>query len=131
MHSNGLQNQLATLCKEDKIWKVLCYWLVINFIMWFQHKINIHKVRAHTCIQGNILADAFTNKGPLKSPGTTHICHAHHPKQTSRTPSTTNLASIIRYLQSYVQKKHTRLTITYAQKKWINNNQIDWKVSSH
>lgn len=70
------------------------------------------------------------------NPSTTHICCAHHPKQTNRTPSTTNLTSIVRHLQSCIQKEHIGLTITFAQKflytkKWIsNNNQIDWKQTT-
>lgn len=74
--------------------------------MWFQHKINIHKVRAHTCIQGNILADAFANKGPLKSPGTTHIYVTHTiPNKLVEPPQPqTSQASLDIYNPTYKKK---------------------------
>jgi hypothetical protein len=45
---------------------------------------------------------------------TTHTWCAHHPYKLAKPPSTTNLISINRHLQSYVQNEHTRLTITHT-----------------
>ena len=37
----------------------------VNHIIWSRHKITIHKVKAHTCITRNEIADQLANSGAL------------------------------------------------------------------
>ena len=50
------------------------------YIYWTPHKIHIHKVRAHTSITGNKIADTLADEGTLKEkPTNTPHIHIAHP----------------------------------------------------
>ena len=57
----------------------LCIAAIVNHITWSTHKITIQKVKAHTCITCNEMADQLANSGALldKPAGTPRIHTAH------------------------------------------------------
>ena len=53
---------------------------IVRQIYWTPHIIHIHKVRAHTCIIGNEIADTLANKGTHKEkPSPTPQIRIAHP----------------------------------------------------
>ena len=112
---------------------------IIHQIYWTPHKISIHKVRAHTCIKGNEIADTLANEGNLqeKPTPTPHIHLAHaSPYWLASCPTTTHDGSI-RNLHTFVTKEHdyrkvgnARIKFPYVDK-WLSNTQINQKLSNH
>ena len=74
--------------------------------------IHIHKVRAHTCISGNKIADTQANEGPPKEkPDTAPYIHIAHttPYWLASRPTTTHDGAI-RSLSTFITKKHMKIT---------------------
>ena len=70
--------------------------------------IHIHKVRAHTCICGNEIADTLANEGtPKEKPDTTPHIHIAHttPYWLASCPTTTHDGAI-RNLSTFLTKTH-------------------------
>ena len=101
--------------------------------------IHIHKVRAHTGISGNEMADILANEGTLKEKpdNTPHIHIAHSiPYWLASSPTTTHEGAI-RNLHTFITKEHENREIALAKQKfphvdkWLSNDQINQKLSNH
>ena len=112
---------------------------IIHQIYWTPHMIHIHKVRAHTGISGNEIADTLANEGTLKDkPNETphiHIAHAT-PYWLSTSPTATHDGAI-RNLHTFITKDHearetalAKRNFTYVDK-WLSNEHINQKLSNH
>jgi hypothetical protein len=108
-------------------------------IYWTPHKIHIHKVRAHTCIIGNKIADELTNEGTTKEkPEATPRIHIAHstPYWLAGCPTTTHDGAI-RNLRTFITKEHGNRETSLAKHKfpyvdkWLSNIQINQKLSNH
>ena len=95
--------------------------------------VHIHKVRAHTCISGNEMADILANMGTLKDkPNTTPWIHIARttPYWLASCPTGTHDGAI-RNLRTFITKEHENRECALAiQKypyvnKWISNEQIN------
>ena len=101
--------------------------------------INIHKVRAHTCICGNEIADTLANEGtPKEKPDTTPHIHIAHttPYWLASCPTTTHDGAI-RNLSTFLTKTHENQEATLAKRKLpyidkrLSNEQINQKLFNH
>ena len=111
----------------------------VRQIYWTPHTIHIHKVRAHSCITGNEIADTLANEGTLmeKPTNTPHIHIAHTtPYWLASCPTTTHDGAI-RNLHSFITKERKNHEIGMAitkfpyVDKWLSNTQINQKLSNH
>ena len=119
--------------------KVVCHPLCFPPLIWTPHTIHTHKVRAHTCIFGNEIADTLANKGTLlEKPDTTphiHIAHAT-PYWLASCPTAAHDGAI-RNLHTFITKDHKNREIGRAitkfpyVEKWLTNTQINQKLSNH
>ena len=112
---------------------------IIHQIYWTPHMIHIHKVRAHTRISGNEIADTLANVGTLKDKldKTPHIHIAHAtPNWLATSPMATHDGAI-RNLHTFIMKDHENRETTSARQKfpyvdkWLSNEQINQKLSNH
>src|ERR1700738_2077621 len=101
--------------------------------------VHIHKVREHTVISGNEMADTLANMGTLKDkPDTTPRIHIARttPYWLASCPTGTHDGAI-RNLRTFITKEHENRECALAiQKypyvdKWISNKQINQKLSNH
>ena len=99
----------------------------------------VNKVRAHTGIKGNEIADTLANEGTLheKPTPTPHIHLAHaSPYWLASCPTATHDGAI-RNLHTFVTKAHDYREVGHALikfpyvKKWLSNTQINQKLSNH
>ena len=92
----------------------------IHQIYWTVHFIYIHKVRAHTGIKGNAIADMLANKGTLKEKPTAtphiHLAHAT-PYWLASCPTATHDGAI-RNLHAFVTKAHDNREVRATQNKF-------------
>ena len=81
---------------------------IVNHITWSAHKITIQKVKAHTCIISNEIADQLANMGALLDKPTNipriHTAHTT-PYWLNGIPTSTHTGAI-RNLQTYINKEH-------------------------
>ena len=87
---------------------------------WTLHLIHIHKVRAHTGIMGNEIADTQANKGTFKdktSP-TPHIHIAHTTPYWLASCPTATSDGAMRYLHKFITKEHDSREVRVAQNKF-------------
>ena len=112
---------------------------IVRKIYWTPHKIHIHKVRAHTGITGNELADALANEGTnLEKPEQTPHIHIARPTPywLASCPTGTHDGAI-RNLRKFITKEHDNRETTIARNKfpyvdkWVSNTQINQKLSNH
>lgn len=115
---------------------------IIRQIYWTPHNIHMHKVRAHTGIQGNEMADKLANDGTLKdkpshTPHTPHIQIAHStPYWLASSPTATHDGAI-HNLHTFITKEHnTREATSIRHKfsyvdKWLSNTQMNQKLSNY
>ena len=112
---------------------------LINQIYWTPHMVHIHKVRAHTGISGNEMADTLANMGTLQDkPDITPRIHIARttPYWLASCPTGTHDGAI-RNLHTFITKEHENRECALAiQKypyvnKWISNEQIHQKLSNH
>jgi len=112
---------------------------IIHQIYWTPHLSHIHKVRAHTGIIGNEIADTLANEGTTKEKPTStphiHIAHAT-PYWLASCPTATR-DEAIRNLHTFITKTHDYQGVRIAQHKypyvdkWLSNDQINQKLSNH
>ena len=81
--------------------------------------IYIHKVRTHTSIEGNEIADKLANEGTLKEkPNNTPHIHITHPSPywLANCPTTTHDGAI-HNLRTFITKGHENHAIEFSQKR--------------
>ena len=101
--------------------------------------IHIHKVRSHTGISGNEIADTLANEGTLKDKpeDTPHIHIAHAIIYWLATSPTATHDEAIRNLHTFIVKEHENRETTLAKQKfpyvakWLANEEINQKLSNH
>jgi len=111
---------------------------IVNHITWTTHKITIQKVRAHTGITCNDIANQLANSGALlNKPDNTPMIHTTHttPYWLNGVPTCSHTGAI-RNLQNIslrnTQNQELRLAqsiFTYIEK-WTSNDQINHKLSN-
>jgi ribonuclease HI len=92
----------------------------VRQIYWTPHKVHIHKVRAHTGIAGNELADELANEGTTKEkPEATPRIHIAHstPYWLASFPTTTQDRAI-RNLRTFITKEHGKNETNLAKHKF-------------
>ena len=133
--NNHLQHPTSQHHHPDK----LLISAIVHQMYWTPHMIHIHKVRAHTCISGNEIADTLANKGTLKEKPdmTPHIHIAHTvPYWLASWPTTTHDGAI-RNLCTFITKTHENHEAAFAKRKfpyvdkWLSSEQINQKLSNH
>ena len=133
--NNHIQHPTSQHHHPDKLLIASIIWQ----IHWTPYTIHIHKVRAHSGIIGNEIADTLANEGTLKakSSPTPHIHIAHQtPYWLASCPIATHDGAI-RNLSTFITKEHeTRETTLVKHKfpyvdKWLSNDQINQKLSNH
>ena len=101
--------------------------------------IHIHKVRAHTDISGNEMADTLANMGALQDkPDTTPRIHIARttPYWLASCPTGTHDGAI-RNLHTFITKEHKNRECASANQKyphinkWISNKQINQNLFNH
>jgi hypothetical protein len=133
--SNHIQHPTSQQHHLDKI----LITAIIHQIYLTLHLIHIHKVRAHTGIKGNEIADTLANEGTNKEKPTPtphiHIAQAT-PYWLASCPTATRDGAI-RNLHIFVTKTHDQQEVRMAQHKhpyvdkWLSNDQIHQKLSNH
>jgi ribonuclease HI len=112
---------------------------IVRKIYWTPHKIYIHKVRAHTGITGNEIADDLANEGNnLEKPEQTPHIHIACPTPywLASCPTCTHDGAI-RNLRTFITKAHDNLEAALALNKfpyvdkWLSNTHINQKLSNH
>ena len=133
--SNHIQHPTSQHHHPDK----LLIAAIIHQIYWTPHLIHIHKVRAHTGITGNEIADTLANEGALKEKhaDTPHIHIAHATPYWLASCPTATRDGAIRNLHTFVIKEHNYREVRTTQhkypyvEKWLSNDQIHQKLSNH
>ena len=113
--------------------------MIVHQIHWTLHKIHIHKVRAHTSITGNKIADVLADEGKHKGkPATTpHIHITHTAPYWLASCMTTTHNGAIHNLHTFTNKEHWKQEFFPAKNKipcvdkWLSNDQINHKPSNH
>jgi hypothetical protein len=112
---------------------------IIHQIYLTPHLVHIHKVRAHTGIKGNEIADTLANEGTNKEKPTPtpHIHIAHVTPYWLTSCPTATRDGAIRNLHSFITKAHDQQELRMAQHKhlyvdkWLSNDQINQKFTNH
>ena len=106
---------------------------IIHQIYWTPHKVHIHKVRAHSGIIENEIADTLANEGTLKEkPTNTPHIHIAHPTPywLANYPTTTHDHAIYNLHTFITKEEGNRETISTKNQfpyvdKWLSNTQIN------
>ena len=133
--NNHIHNPTSQHHHPDK----LLITAIVHQIYWTPHLIHIHKVRAHTDIRGNEIADTLANEGATKEKPTNtphiHIAHAT-PYWLASYPIATRDGAITN-IHKFIIKEHDNREKAIAQRKfpyvekWLINEKINKKLSNH
>ena len=112
--------------------------IIVHHIYWTL-SIHIHKVRAHSSIIGNEIANTLANEGTLKDKphNTPHIHIAHRtPYWLANCPTVTDDGALCN-LRTTIWKEHGNREAAIAKNKfphidkWLSSDQINHKLSNH